>query len=653
MSGSGGGYIDPIWWRENEGCYLSTLTDKANVYHHNLQDNPVTNQRLDNFLKDLIESSPVEVHQCVFNEETAIMEQHVFDSSDDDDNYTYEDDYSNDDDDHNVDTFCGLRKNFLYNAPELSTFKNITDPYNNKSSNSYRGSAEEAERIAQELVNEEEQAKKKAEKRRLKKKRQKERRRQQKLEKENRSENKFGENVNDKKVLSKKESCSDGEEDDKEVSGNIKRGLAVLPEKGASAGKEQSSDTTDSKNENSVKVTAVVSEDENAIDKSVYISEDELDMNSSFVSKAVTQMKRKMNIKPKVEKKETEKKKGEKKVEQTTDPNALSDKIYNLAVQGNSMANEGRYEDAVEYFTEAIKYDPKEYRLFGNRSYCYERLKQYSRALSDAQIAVNLNPSWPKGYFRKARALAGVKRYIEAIEAFQEVLKIDSSCKDAECELVQVQMQLLMERGFTQQQCDEILFKYGSLEETLLSSAPKPRNSQINASTYVSDEDDKDFVRVKKSKNKPASMLVQPQLQPRELFPIWIGNVTTRITEEALRRIFETVGTIHSIRMLQDRFCAFINYTTKQGAEQAITKLQGTELEGTKLLIRHPDNIYKNLGAAKTAAPATKPSLVEKVKIPPTLECHFWRNVGCVYGDKCRFRHIPQHKGVDTKVTQN
>ncbi|XP_060690466.1 tetratricopeptide repeat protein 31-like isoform X4 [Hemiscyllium ocellatum] len=601
MSGSGRDYIDPIWWRQNaflfaEGCYLSTLTDKANVYHHNLQDNPVANQRLDNFLKDLIESSPVEVHQCVFNEETAIMEQHVFDSSDDDDNYTYEDDYSNDDDDHNVDTFCGLRKNFLYSAPELSTFKNITDPYNNKSSNSYRGSAEEAERIAQELVNEEEQAKKKAEKRRLKKKRQKERRRQQKLEKENRSENKIAENVNDKKVLSKKESCSDGEEDDKE---------------------------------------------------------DELDMNSSFVSKAVTQMQRKMNIKPKAEKKETEKKKGEKKVEQTTDPSALSDKIYHLAVQGNSMANEGRYEDAVEYFTQAIKYDPKEYRLFGNRSYCYERLKQYSRALSDAQIAVNLNPSWPKGYFRKARALAGVKRYIEAIEAFQEVLKIDSSCKDAECELVQVQMQLLMERGFTQQQCDEILIKYGSLEGTLLSSAPKPRNSQINASTCVSDEDDKDFVRVKKSKNKPASMLVQPQLQPRELFPIWIGNVTTRITEEALRRIFETVGTIHSIRMLQDRFCAFINYTTKQGAEQAITKLQGTELEGTKLLIRHPDNIYKNLGAAKAAALATKPSLVEKVKIPPTLECHFWRNVGCVYGDKCRFRHIPQHKGVDTKVTQN
>ncbi|XP_078411343.1 uncharacterized protein LOC144688523 isoform X2 [Cetorhinus maximus] len=640
MSGRGREQTDPIWWLENEDHYLSTLKHKVNVYQHNLQDNPaVTTQRVERLFKNLVENNPMEVHPCIFNEDTVRMEHHGFgveSSEEEDDDYTYEDeDYSNDDDDHNVNTFCGLRRNFLSDIPELSSkHKDITDPYSIQDSNSYRGSAEEAERIGQELVNEEEQAKRKAEKRRLKK----------------------------KKVLSKKESCSDGEEDDEEVSGNVKRGLDLSPEKGPSACKNQSSDRANSRHEDSVKVAAKdskakrdrVGEDENAADKSVYNFEDELDMNSSFVSKAVNQIKRKMNIKPKAERKENEKKKGEKKLEQTADSNALNAKILELAVQGNSMANKGRYGDAVEYFTEAIKYDPKEYRLFGNRSYCYERLKQYSRALSDAQIAVNLNPSWPKGYFRKARALAGVKRYIEAIEAFQEVLRIDSSCKDAEYELLQVQMQLMMERGFTQQQCEEILSKYGSLEQVLLSSAPKPRNSHINTSIYVSDEDDKDFVRVKKSKNKPASLLVQPQLQqPRELFPIWIGNVTTRITEEALRTKFETVGIIHSIRMLQDRFCAFINFTTKQGAERAIAELQGTELEGTKLVIRHPDNNYKNLGAAKTAAPAVKPSLVEKVKIPPTIECHFWRNIGCVYGDKCRFRHIPQHKGVDSKVSQN
>ncbi|XP_067884743.1 tetratricopeptide repeat protein 31-like isoform X1 [Heterodontus francisci] len=629
MSGRGRGGTDPIWWLENEDHYLSTLKHKVNIYQHNLQDNPtVTPQSVKNLFKNLVENDPVKVHQCIFNEEPAMMEQHVFgiDSSEEEDDYTYEvEDYSNDDDDHNhldcVNTFCGLRRNFLYDTPELSSrLKNITDPYNIKGSNSYRDSAEEAERIGQELVNEEEQAKKKAEKRRLKKKRQKERRRQQKLEKENRSENKIGETVNDKKVMSKKESCSDGEEDADEVSGNIKRILAPSPEKGAAVGKKQSSDKANSINEHSVKVTAAKDskmkrdregEDENTTDKSMYESEDEWDMNSSFVSKAANQIKRKMHIKPKSERKENEKKKGERKPEQTADSNALNEKILELAVQGNCMANKGRYEDAVGFFTEAIKYDPKEYRLFGNRSYCYERLQQYSRALSDAQIALSLNPSWPKGYFRKARALAGVKKYIGAIEAFQEVLRIDSSCKDAEWELLQVQMQLLMERGFTQQECEESLTKYGSLEQVLSSSAQKPRNSHINTSICVSDEDDKDFVRVKKSKNKPAPVLVQAQLQqPRELFPIWIGNVTTRVTEEALRTLFETVGTIHSIRMLQDRFCAFINFTTKQGAERAIAELQGTELEGTKLVIRHPDNNYKNLGAAKLAAPAFKPSFV-------------------------------------------
>ena len=31
------------------------------------------------------------------------------------------------------------------------------------------------------------------------------------------------------------------------------------------------------------------------------------------------------------------------------------------------------------------------------------------RALKDAECAVTLAPEWPKGYFRKGRALAGLK----------------------------------------------------------------------------------------------------------------------------------------------------------------------------------------------------------------------------------------------------
>ncbi|XP_069779493.1 tetratricopeptide repeat protein 31-like isoform X2 [Narcine bancroftii] len=558
----------------------------------------------------VLEDNPMNVHPFLFDPESAMMRQHVFDSSDEDGTCGDEDESNDDSDQRYPDTFCGLRRNFLCD-PTIPTvgIRHVTDPYYVKGANSGRGSAEEAERIAQELVNEEEQAKKKAEKRRLKKKRQKERRRQQKLEKENKCEGKIEEKVNDKKVLSRKESCTDGEQDREEEGENA----ATSPEKGPLVCTKQSGN---SRNGHTGKVTAKHSkvkrdregESEATADKSPSQSEDEWDMSSSFVSKAANQIKRKMNIKPKVERKENEKKKAEKKLEHSVDMNTLNAKIFELAVQGNRMANEGRYEDAVRYFTEAIKYDPKEYRLFGNRSYCYERLQQYSRALNDAHITLTLNPSWPKGYFRKARALAGVKKYAEAIEAFQAVLRIDSSCKDAEFELLQVQTKLMMERGFTQQQCEETLKLHGSFDQALdaLSSAQKPRNSLINSSSSMVDGDDKDFVHVKKHSNQQKNKAVASTSaqQPRKLYPIWIGNVTSRVTEDSLRLVFKTVGTIHSIRMLQNRFCAFINFTTKQGSERAIAELQGIELEGTKLVIRYPDNNYKSLGAAKAGAAA-------------------------------------------------
>ena len=48
-------------------------------------------------------------------------------------------------------------------------------------------------------------------------------------------------------------------------------------------------------------------------------------------------------------------------------------------------------------------------RFFGNRSYCFDRLEEFAKALQDAEVTISLAPVWPKGYFRKGRALAGLK----------------------------------------------------------------------------------------------------------------------------------------------------------------------------------------------------------------------------------------------------
>lgn len=47
--------------------------------------------------------------------------------------------------------------------------------------------------------------------------------------------------------------------------------------------------------------------------------------------------------------------------------------------------------------------------MFGNRSFCFEKMQEYEKALIDAELCLNMCPGWVKGLFRKGRALAGLK----------------------------------------------------------------------------------------------------------------------------------------------------------------------------------------------------------------------------------------------------
>ena len=48
-----------------------------------------------------------------------------------------------------------------------------------------------------------------------------------------------------------------------------------------------------------------------------------------------------------------------------------------LASQGNLLAQNEEYKEAVKLFTQAIALFSSDYRYFGNRSYCYDRLGNY------------------------------------------------------------------------------------------------------------------------------------------------------------------------------------------------------------------------------------------------------------------------------------
>ncbi|KAI9106078.1 heat shock protein sti1 [Phlyctochytrium arcticum] len=93
--------------------------------------------------------------------------------------------------------------------------------------------------------------------------------------------------------------------------------------------------------------------------------------------------------------------------------------------QGNEAFSAGQFDDAIKYFSQAIELDPTNHVLYSNRSASYASLKNYQKALEDAEKAVEIKPDWTRGYSRKGAALHGLGQLTEAIEQYNLGLKID------------------------------------------------------------------------------------------------------------------------------------------------------------------------------------------------------------------------------------
>ncbi|XP_030012639.1 hsp70-Hsp90 organizing protein 1 isoform X3 [Sphaeramia orbicularis] len=349
--------------------------------------------------------------------------------------------------------------------------------------------------------------------------------------------------------------------------------------------------------------------------------EPEWDVSSAFFANAASHIKPKGSSRKSKENKENEARR------ETNGTDTITKKSASLTEKGIKLVQEGQYAQAVSMFTEAIKCDPKDYRFFGNRSYCYICLEQYPQALADAERSIQLAPDWPKGHFRKGSALMGMKRYSEAEKAMEQVLKLDKDCEEAVTDLFNCKVLQLMDLGFEEMQSVLLLEKFSTVQAVIASCS--------------------DAV-------KAASQDPQPGPCPS----LWVGNVTTELTEKHLWDLFKMCGEIESIRVLHERFCAFVNFKNATMAARAMEKLNGYCIENTRLVVRYPDRRTQRVLPIplKTCIPVTQQAgaAAGPRRRGPVNgdECYFWRTTGCHFGDKCRYKHIPDQKGKDRKPWQ-
>jgi len=99
--------------------------------------------------------------------------------------------------------------------------------------------------------------------------------------------------------------------------------------------------------------------------------------------------------------------------------------------QGNNFFTKGDYPTALKHYSEAIKRNPTDAKLYSNRSACYTKLLEFGLALNDAENCIKLDKSFIKGYLRKAACLMAMKQESRASEAYQRALEIDPTCQEA------------------------------------------------------------------------------------------------------------------------------------------------------------------------------------------------------------------------------
>ncbi|CAN9501167.1 unnamed protein product [Ophioblennius macclurei] len=80
-------------------------------------------------------------------------------------------------------------------------------------------------------------------------------------------------------------------------------------------------------------------------------------------------------------------------------------KSEDMKKKGNKHFQNKEYEDALKFYTEAIRYYPDNHLLYGNRALCHIRCKKHLKAVSDGVCATLIKPLWAKGHYRYAEAL--------------------------------------------------------------------------------------------------------------------------------------------------------------------------------------------------------------------------------------------------------
>ncbi|XP_065660585.1 stress-induced-phosphoprotein 1 isoform X2 [Hydra vulgaris] len=108
---------------------------------------------------------------------------------------------------------------------------------------------------------------------------------------------------------------------------------------------------------------------------------------------------------------------------------------------GNQLFKKGDYPGALKAYSESVKRNPEDARVFSNRAACYTKLAEFGLALKDVETCLVLDPKFIKAYLRKGNIALLMKETAKAREAYEKALELDENCQEAKDGIISVMRQ--------------------------------------------------------------------------------------------------------------------------------------------------------------------------------------------------------------------
>jgi len=100
-------------------------------------------------------------------------------------------------------------------------------------------------------------------------------------------------------------------------------------------------------------------------------------------------------------------------------------------LKGNECFKAGDWANAVKYYSEALKRNPKDAKIFSNRAACYTKLNAFDLTIKDCDSSIALDPVFVKAYLRKANVLKAMGQTQKAMEVYAKAMELDPNSDEA------------------------------------------------------------------------------------------------------------------------------------------------------------------------------------------------------------------------------